>query len=600
MAEIDDAGNRKGTTTNELPTATTPLRPPTPGQGKPSGPFFTPDNNFRVNYENAPYYDVRIWRASDGQEWQVMDANQVWHFGINDFVTSVSTSHSIGQQAGQFSIGLLPIRIKTSTDSVTHTWGELLKPMDYVEITMARRRTWVGADDKKIKDEMMQEEDPATKGLLKQSNPNVPYVVLRGFITNVRVVDSVDPQNGIPRRRVMVNGQNFGKLWLLYQIFLLQENNEQIIPKYGNLFTRANNGGFLTPAQFLGVTYGAIFRPQLELYAGTAPTALRERVRKHKVYCDVPSDGRYVISSQNLPLNPSGGPLESFVRTFVTQPYMEFYTYDEPWPGGTPVTIWRWAPLVNRANRFPLPDHIYGSPAVRQLHAYEIQEHDIGNSDNDAYTYYWGGMTQSTGMLATGARQQSPGYLDTGKFRIYGYRPLIPDMKLTNLWSIQDPAIATDPNAYKRTLDNLTNWLAQCFEHNVDNMEGQIICNGRPDIHVGEYLDVPEAGYRYYVENVSHELVVGQGFTTNLTVTRGLPMRDLPRWALPPGYTFNPNAPGSATGTASPGGGPDPNGGYIAPSSDGKTSPPLPSGKTTNPTSPATSGGGGGDAGNNR
>lgn len=519
---------------------------PTPGQGEQSGPFAPATNHFLVS-ENQPFYQVRIWRAQPvlgnraGGEWEVLSAGTTDTHRVGDFVTTVSTSHSMSDPAGQFSISLLPIRIQPANGGPLCTWAQLLKPMDYVEITLARTRRYLSAidggstSDKEIRD------------LMLQQNTDVPFVVLRGFITNVRVVDAVDGNTGQPQRRVMVNGMNFHKLWLQYRMYLLQENMENYQTKYGNLFTAQGTNGFISPAEFMGILYGAIFRPQLALLAKTLPEVLR-----HGIYCDVPSGSNdYKLLPSMLVANPTMGPLDTVMRQYAVTPYTEFYTYDEPWPNGRPITTWRWSPYVDRANRFPLPSHILTKPTIRVLHDYEITEHDIGNSDNDVLTYYWAAMTQSFGIPSQTPKLQAPGYLDDAKLRLYGFRPFEPPWPWTNDRPTPDMAVATDPNIYAAIVNRLTGWLASVFEHNVDNMEGQVVCNGRPDIHIGEYLDVPEAGFRYYVEGVSHELIVGQGFTTTLNITRGLPMRDLPNWTLPPGHRFDTAAAG---GQASLGG----------------------------------------------
>jgi hypothetical protein len=497
-------------------------------QGGTVGPF-APANNVFTYTANQPYYNVRIWRVSEvfgnnaGGEWQVLSAGGTDTHLVGEYVTSVSTSHTMSNPAGQFSIGLLPIRLQLATGGPTRTWAELLRPMDYIEITMARTRRYKDLPDKDIRD------------LMLQMNTDVPFVVLRGFITNVRVVDAVDTGTGQPQRRVMVNGMNFHKLWLEYSMYLLAENMENYQAKYGNIFTQQNNGGFMSPAEFMGTLYGAIFRPQLAGLAKTIPDVLR-----HGIYCDVPSgDSGYKMMPQMFVANATLGPLDTIMRQYATVPYTEFYTYDEPWPNGKPITEWRWSPYTDRANRFPLPSHILSKPQIRVLRGYEISEHDIGNSDNDALTYYYATMTQSFANPSQMPKTQVHGYLDVDKLRVYGFRPYEPPWPWTNDKPVPDMAVATDPNIWGAIVARLTNWLASVFEHNIDNMEGQIVCNGRPDIHIGEYLDVPEAGYRYYVEGVDNNIVVGQSFTTSLTVTRGLPMRDLPNWTLPSDWRYD-------------------------------------------------------------
>jgi hypothetical protein len=140
----------------------------------------------------------------------------------------------------------------------------------------------------------------------------------------------------------------------------------------------------------------------------------------------------------------------------------------------------------------------------------------------------------------------APGFIDVEKFKIFGYRPLIATFNMYSMRTDTKMQTATDPTVYGAAVARLTVWLAQVFSGNMENFEGQIVCHGRPDIQIGEYIDVPEIGIRYYVEGVQHTIVLNGTFRTVLTVTRGIPLGDRDS-KLPATYQYDQDLGGVGT-----------------------------------------------------
>lgn len=113
----------------------------------------------------------------------------------------VYTTKSPSQPAGSFSI-ILADRLHTGkdqSDTLDSLYG-LIEPMDLVEIRMAR-----------------------TPHVYGNTNTGEMPVIMRGFVSDVRREESIG-QDGRPVRRVLVNGQDYGKILQILQIIYLNNS----------------------------------------------------------------------------------------------------------------------------------------------------------------------------------------------------------------------------------------------------------------------------------------------------------------------------------------------------------------------------------------
>ena len=125
-----------------------------------------------------------------------------------DDKSSVITSKSIREPAGAFTITFSdkPSTLATSRGMAIETVYGLVEPMDVVEIRM-----WGGVGPR-----------PAT----------LP-IKMRGFVSSIQRSESVDG-DGRPIRNVVIAGQDYGKIWQMYQILYLRAytGNEALLTTY--------------------------------------------------------------------------------------------------------------------------------------------------------------------------------------------------------------------------------------------------------------------------------------------------------------------------------------------------------------------------------
>ncbi len=159
--------------------------------------------------------------------------------------SSVRTSKSIRQPAGAFSISFFdrPQKTLQKTESVSALALEsvygLIEPMDMIEIRM-----WNG--------------EGAAPALLP--------IKMRGFVTDVQRSQSVD-DNGNPQRQVMISGQDYGKIWQMFQVLYLAAYAERqaLLTNFGlwELFgVEATNT--ISSAEFMRTMISKIINPFID------------------------------------------------------------------------------------------------------------------------------------------------------------------------------------------------------------------------------------------------------------------------------------------------------------------------------------------------
>lgn len=438
-----------------------------------------------------PLFRARITSRANGTAYH--DA-----YDLNRDIMSVSFEQTLGQPAATFAITLTPQR-KLGGGPRARKWNEVVRPMDYVEIDMRRRAT-----------------EPWN-------------TVLRGFVDNCFEADVIEQAGGTPQRRCVLNGRNFGKLWLEDKIFYLLELNQAatgrgVLDRYWGITASS-----FTPAEFLSDVYQKISKPKLD-----ARRAKNRAIPLPWVDCTVPD--QYRIYSRDAQIQTFQGPLWNLMQSFANPPYTEFLIRDMP-QASAPSVEWRWAPLLTRGNKLALPSH-GPLPKVRTIHGHNITSYNVGTSDNDRYTYFWAQPGQFAGTAASNINKISnPGFIDGDGIWMYGYKDFQPVFNMY-FWLPANEQQAPPTNqqtAWGAQLDQLTGWLVDSFIWAVDMAEGTIEAHLEPDLAIGEFLDVPEEGKRFYIESVSHTIVSGQFAQTTLGVTRGLPLDD-PSIDRPAGY----------------------------------------------------------------
>lgn len=449
-----------------------------------------------------PWFRVKATSQDTGKE-----------YDLSPDILSIDTKKALSDPAGEWSLTLNPRRIPFGRRNVT--WADLIGEQDYVEITMG----------------------------IAHFDPGV--VVMRGFVDHCHRIDAVDGQRGLPARRVLISGRDFGKLWLDFKVFYLVEASQNAGEATNlMLIYWGIEPGLKSPDQFLGDVYNKLLAPKLGFLRRTS-----RAVPIPTVACEVPA--RFQISTFNTGFMTYTGSLWNVMQMYVSPPFTEFFIRDVP-GASVPEIRWRWAPLCKLGNRLALPWTPH--PPVHTVHADLLQRYDVDQSDNQRFTYFWAPPGQygspSTG-LATG-KLGAPGYIDGPGIDKYGYKDYQPDFQMYTLAPGTDPANDDKTKSQEYWIPQIkTNvqWLADTMLPNDKFLEGTLQTHLRPDLCMGDYVDVPEEGTRFYLEAIGHSITVttqGVTATTAASVSRGqrLGDRDVP---TPDSYKY-------VAGTEIPGG----------------------------------------------
>lgn len=455
---------------------------------------------FYISRYYNPTFKVTLLNRDTGKDYGV---------DLNADVMAINTQKRIGDPAGMWALTLNPRHIGGASRTRSRTWAEVARPMDYVEIAMSLFRG--------VK----------------------PVTVMRGFVDNTRYVNSLD-DNGDPARRVLLSGRDFGKLGLSFKIFYLVELAQYVGGAVGLLEQFYDFPfKFFTPNEFFGEVANRLmlrFLKKLQALNAAIPTPA--------IVGSIPD--LYQINPVSTDLMSFQGSIYNLMGQFASMPYTENFWRDLP---AGPEWNWRWAPLLRAGNALPLPDHA-SFPPIHTVHTSEIKAHDMGRSDNPAVNYLWAPPTVFGGTGSQEMKVIAPGYIDKPRIDLYGYRPFEPPFNLYRL-STGDPKHeqALTETVWGGQIQRNVKWLADTMLPNDTFFEGSVQAHLRPDILMGDYVDLPEFGQRCYCEGVEHSFIVSPSPTmsTVLTLTRGQAL-DAPVTDLPGSYRYDPAKPGEVPG----------------------------------------------------
>lgn len=148
----------------------------------------------------TPLISVRLYKTISRVTISGNEAVSARYAGRNAYIdltpylgdgSSVRTSKSVREAAGAFSITFAD-KPNQSSSSLESIYG-LAEPMDIVEIRM-----WSGEGKK----------------------PAVLPIKMRGFVSEIRRNQSIG-DDGKPNRSVIISGQDYGKIWQMYQVVYL-------------------------------------------------------------------------------------------------------------------------------------------------------------------------------------------------------------------------------------------------------------------------------------------------------------------------------------------------------------------------------------------
>lgn len=237
------------------------------------------------------------------------------------------------------------------------------------------------------------------------------------------------------------------------------------------------------------------------------------------------------------------GSILSFLQQIIDDPWNELFweTYN-----GIPTLVERPTPF-NQNDWNALPLHTVTDE--------DVVDDDTGRSDVEAYTLF--SVQMATYFNALNSSQQTgikPLWYEPYSKK-YGVRRL---NRFTNYVIYGDSDMTTKLNNYQ---NDLFNWNIM----NPSFYNGTITVTGQNYYKIGDRLlyksDESGMDIEYYIEGVSHQFVSFSHWTTNLSVTRGLPSSGSGRFSKPwgTGSIYNGGVLGVATigadGSNSGGGG---------------------------------------------
>jgi len=413
--------------------------------------------------EFRPKTSVKVWTWR-GEE-----------YNLTGDLISWQTSKSLTQPQGTFAIQL------TDAKHNGVDWAQNIQPMDYVEIRAS-----------------------ATGSTHKGELP----IIMRGFIDAASHSFSIGNTGGPMEPRVLIQGRDYSKLLLEWQVLYLwtQNNAPQMANAAAGLGLVLNYGlpvAATSLQDFFTKTFGSMVGPIIQgLHQHWLPN-IPNFVR----IVDLPD---YMMSSSMV--QSYTGSFWNLFSYFVSPPFGELFVRDDP---DYPALYARVTPYRSYIGITPSP----GTELKPELNlpTAEMQSYNIGWTDNDVYTYYltWGDQSQSQQITMPAYAVDSGNGVNMDNQSLYGTRPLIIDTPWVNA--------ATGGNPIQ-IASELNQWLVQVMSGNNMFQSGNMTMQGREDYVVGKYGVVKDWDTEFYIADVNHQYTQFQRWDTSLQVVRGRPL----------------------------------------------------------------------------
>lgn len=436
--------------------------------------------------------------------------------------SAVRTSKSVREPAGAFSItfadrpqnSILGAFVSMSENAIESIYG-LVEPMDMIEIRM-----WHGVGPKPVK---------------------LP-IIMRGFVSDVRRSQTMG-NDGTPYREVTITGQDYGKIWQMYQVIYLAAYAEgrPILTNFGlNELFGVSVVNAMPAADFVREMVGKIINPHIkgfmpenspmpkEITLGDGITVKHGKVNNsfhqmqgsiydilkfhgdvgiwNELYTEDREDGVHLVYRPvpALHLNPPGGPAKE------------------------------------RKIQDDAPDPIYC-----EIPDDDIQSLSVARTDANVANFYWvnnskfdllGEMQRKLASIpADDGRVSTKDYPNTDA-KYYGTRPMYGetqqgDDEISNMGS----GLSPDENQQREV--QLESWIDRRRRHMMEmNRDNVVLERGstrikggpmRPDgieaMRAGDYarFHTGRLIWDAYVFQVEHEFLPFQSYTTSLTFERG-------------------------------------------------------------------------------
>lgn len=412
----------------------------------------------------------------------------------------VRTSKSVREPAGGFTITLLDLQGEAWSDTIY----SLIEPMDMVEIRFCHDAS-----------QMANKEPP---------------IVMRGFVSEIRR-DEAMGQDGKPSRKVVISGQDSGKLLQIYLIYYL--NNLAI------------GEAFLTGYNFLQ-KFGEEFGKQQEVAEFFVDVVNEVLNPFMKSVVGVAKDD--ALKNGFVPLSTISGAISPFILSsfkdvslyqmlrslFDVGAFNEMYVEDRP---TSVALILRPAPFYDTTGKAVQAD---ASVEYENVPENDIQSLMVSRSDSQVGNWFW--VQNNRWMMVNDIQNQlyaqsanvasvdKRSYPNCAEAK-FGFRnmhesvSLGPPTKLVNDTSSGTAADVEADNMTMQTwLDNRRIILGDMNKDNAVFESGTMRIRGNELVKAGMILKVERGEGRvdqYYAVGVDHDFVPFQGFFTTVQFERG-------------------------------------------------------------------------------
>lgn len=426
--------------------------------------------------------------------------------------SSVRVTKSVREPAGSFQLTLAD-RINPSAQD---TLAGLIEPMDVIEIRMAGDAYKTGG---------------AGSVLL----PTLP-IMMRGFVSSVRRVEGIDG-SGRPVRQVIVTGQDYGKIWQIFQVFHMPNapQGENLITsfpffaRFGVTFNGMLAGEFVT--EIFDKAINPYVKQMGALAAGNNTSAMLEISKDIQV-----KDGKV------LPFGLggwSGGTLYGLLHEYGDiGPWNELFIEDRE---DAPYVVYRPNPFMTADGKKFIQDQSK-QPETVKIDRTSVISSNLGRSDQNVANYFWVdapryALNYSETLRAMSYQRDTPGdksfYVDdhgNNDPKLYGNRRMWEATQQGGNDEANNGNGTSSADGRDVSESSATSWIKQrrkaLVDQNKDNVvfeDGYFRLKGNEKIKAGTYLRVVHGNMEsdHYVVNVTHEYIPFGSYTTTADIERG-------------------------------------------------------------------------------
>lgn len=414
----------------------------------------------------------------------------------------VRVSKSVRSASGTFLIELTDQIEESAQDSI---YG-LVEPMDLIEISMTGEA---------------------------YKNATIP-IMMRGFVTNIRRSQSMSDRG--PERKVIITGNDYGKIWQILQIFWMPNT-----PAPANLITSFpffSQFGVTFNIQLMGDFVSQVFDQIVNPYivnmgdiGGNADTSPLLEIKK-----DI-----QVLEGKISPFGIAawgGGSVYSLLASFSdVNGWNELFIEDRE---DAPYVVYRPNPFRTAdSTQFVQDVNLENQPAITEVALDQVKAYEVGRSDENVANYFWVDAPRFTlnytDTIRAFAYSGSPDSFFIQNYgnvdpRLYGTRKMQVDTQQGGNQETDNGNGSPQGPARQNNQDEFLGWMSkrrqQLIDQNKDNVvfeEGGMRISGNENVRAGTYIRLSHGNMKsyYYVVAVTHDYRPFVEYTTTATVERG-------------------------------------------------------------------------------